>query len=94
MSGVCRTGVVGPQLSSTVGPQDMRLHLKEKTELKWFHRMWYLYAAASLIWLLGIIILETKGGGINNRFSFYTSNVFMWLVLTTVYVLSFFKRRN
>ncbi len=56
--------------------------------------MWYLYAAASLIWLLAIIILETKGGGINNRFSFYTISVFMWLVWTIVYVLSFFKRRN
>jgi len=70
----------------------MKLQLKEKSELKWFQR-WYLFATAFLIWLLGIIIIETKGGGIDNRLAFYSFHGFFMLTMMLAYTLSFFKRR-
>ncbi len=69
----------------------MKLQLKEKSELKWFHR-WYWYAAAFLIWLLGVIIIETKGGGIDDRSFFYTFHGSSWFFVTLAYGFSFFKR--
>ncbi len=69
----------------------MKLQRKEKSELKWFHR-WYWFVSAFLVWLLGAIILEINGGGIVNKFAFYSVFGFMWVLMTIVFALSFFKK--
>ena len=69
----------------------MRLQRKDRSELEWFHN-WYWYLAAFVLWLIGVVLLETKGGGINGRLSFYSTQLMMWFFMTVPYVLSFFKR--